>query len=236
MKGFLFYPMFCILLFSNHALSQKQKNKNLIYTDAKGILRFTKNGAEAAFFGVNYTVPFAYGYRSHKALGIDLEKAIDQDVYHFARLGLDAFRVHVWDTEITDSLGNLKENEHLRLFDYMVSKLKERSIKIFLTPLAFWGNGYPEKDENTGSFSSIYNKQKVLVTEAAIKAQENYLAQLLKHVNPYTKLKYEDDTDIIAMEINNEPHHSGTKQQASIYIKRMFDAVKKTGWSKPVFL
>ena len=235
MKGFLFYPMFCILLFSNHALSQKQKNKNLIYTDAKGILRFTKNGAEAAFFGVNYTVPFAYGYRSHKALGIDLEKAIDQDVYHFARLGLDAFRVHVWDTEITDSLGNLKENEHLRLFDYMVSKLKERSIKIFLTPLAFWGNGYPEKDENTGSFSSIYNKQKVLVTEAAIKAQENYLAQLLKHVNPYTRLKYEDDTDIIAMEINNEPHHSGTKQQASIYIKRMFDAVKKTGWSKPVF-
>jgi len=235
MKGFLFYPMFCILLFSNHALSQKQKNKNLIYTDAKGILRFTKNGAEAAFFGVNYTVPFAYGYRSHKALGIDLEKAIDQDVYHFARLGLDAFRVHVWDTEITDSLGNLKENEHLRLFDYMVSKLKERSIKIFLTPLAFWGNGYPEKDENTGSFSSIYNKQKVLVTEAAIKAQENYLAQLLKHVNPYTRLKYEDDPDIIAMEINNEPHHSGTKQQASDYIKRMVDAVKKSGWSKPVF-
>ncbi|MDQ3683712.1 MAG: membrane or secreted protein [Bacteroidota bacterium] len=235
MKHLLFYPMFCILLFSNHALSQKQKNKNLVYTDAKGILRFTKGEAEAAFFGVNYTVPFAYGYRSHKALGADLEKAIDEDVYHFARLGLDAFRVHIWDTEITDSLGNLKENEHLRLFDYLINRLKERGIKIFLTPLAFWGNGYPEPDGNTGSFSSKWNKQQVLVTEAAIKAQENYLAQLLKHVNPYTKLRYEEDADIIAMEINNEPHHSGTKQQASIYIKRMVDAVKKSGWSKPVF-
>ena len=89
---------------------------------------------------MNYTVPFAYGYRSHKALGIDIEKAIDADVYHMARLGLDAFRVHVWDVEISDSLGNLLENEHLRLFDYLVKKLKEHNIKILITPIAFWGN------------------------------------------------------------------------------------------------
>ncbi len=235
MRYLLFFPLLCILLFSNSALSQIPKSKNLIYIDAKGVMRFTKGGSEAAFFGVNYTVPFAYGYRSHKALAVDMEKAIDEDVYHFARLGLDAFRVHIWDTEITDSLGNLKDNEHLRLFDYLISKLKERDIKIFLTPLAFWGNGYPERDENTGSFSSKWNKQQVLVTEAAIKAQENYLTQLLKYVNPYTKLKYEEDADIIAMEINNEPHHTGTKQLASDYIKRMIDAVKKNGWTKPVF-
>jgi hypothetical protein len=30
----------------------------------------------------------------------------------------------VWDTKITDSLGNLLENKHLRLFDYLISKLK----------------------------------------------------------------------------------------------------------------
>ena len=71
--------------------------KNLIYVDKQGVLRYTKDKKEAAFFGVNYTVPFAYGYRSHKALNVDLEKAIDADVYHMARLGLDAFRVHVCD-------------------------------------------------------------------------------------------------------------------------------------------
>jgi hypothetical protein len=101
--------------------------------------------------------------------------------------------------------------------------------------LAFWGNGYPEKDEKTGSFSSIYNKQQVLVTENAIKAQENYLQQLLRHVNPYTNSTFGTNPDIIALEINNEPHHTGTKQQASGYINRMVNAVKKTGWTKPVF-
>ncbi len=211
------------------------QKKEGVFVDKKGILRWKKDNAEAAFFGVNYTIPFAYGYRSHKALNVDLEKAIDADVYHMARLGFDGFRVHVWDTEITDSSGNLFENDHLRLFDYLVMKLKERNIKIFLTPLAYWGNGYPEKDENTGSFSSKHNKQEVLVNENAIKAQENYLRQFLKHVNPYTKLTYGNDPDIIALEINNEPKHSGPKVKVTEYVNRMVEAVRLSGWMKPVF-
>jgi len=73
---------------------------------------------EVQGFGVNYTVPFAHAYRAAKQLNIDHEKAIDSDVYHFARLGFDAYRVHVWDTEISDTVGNLISNDHLRLFDY----------------------------------------------------------------------------------------------------------------------
>ncbi|MBD0276978.1 MAG: membrane or secreted protein, partial [Flavisolibacter sp.] len=237
MKGFICLLFSLLILNFNYCFAQgnNSKNSNLVYVDKQGILRYTKDNAEAAFFGVNYTVPFAYGYRSHKALGVDLEKAIDADVYHMARLGLDAFRVHVWETEISDSLGNLKENEHLGLFDYLLSKLKERNIKIVLTPLAFWGPGYPEPDIKTGSFSSIWNKQLVLVTEAAIKAQENYLRQFLQHVNPYTKQTYGQDPDVLFLEINNEPHHSGTQQQAADYIARMIKAVKSTGWTKPIF-
>jgi len=216
------------------AQAQHGRSDNLVYVDGKGVLRYTKTAQEAVFFGVNYTVPFAYGYRSHKALGVDLENAIDADVYHFARLGLDAFRVHVWDTEISDSAGNLKNNEHLRLYDYLLYKLEQRGIKILLTPLAFWGNGYPEPDEKTGSFSSIWNKQQVLVTEAAIKAQEAYLKQFLAHVNPYTKTTYGADASVIALEINNEPKHTGTKQQTADYIQRMVAAVKSSGWTKPV--
>jgi beta-glucosidase/6-phospho-beta-glucosidase/beta-galactosidase len=124
---------FCFLSLHHNSYSQRTSKKgNLIYVDKQGVIRWNKDNKEAAFFGVNYTVPFAYGYRSHKALGVDLEKAIDQDVYHFARLGFNAFRVHVWDTEITDSAGNLIENDHLRLFDYLVSKLRERILKSFL--------------------------------------------------------------------------------------------------------
>jgi len=227
--------LFLILLCNRLHAQKKSKDQSLVYVDKQGVMRWKNTNAEAAFFGVNYTVPFAYGYRSHKALGVDLEKAIQQDVYHLARLGMDAFRVHVWDTEITDSSGNLLENDHLRLYDFLLAELKKRNIKTILTPIAFWGNGYPERDEKTAGFSSLYNKQQAVVNENAISAQENYLKQILKHVNPYTKITYQDDPDIIAAEINNEPHHSGPKEKTTEYINRMVAAMKSMGWTKPIF-
>ncbi|MDX5437129.1 MAG: glycoside hydrolase family 5 protein, partial [Pontibacter sp.] len=157
------------------------------------------------------------------------------DVYHFARMGIDAFRVHVWDTEISDSVGNLLENEHLRLFDYLVAKLKERNIKILVTPIAYWGSGYPEPDVKTAGFSSIYNKQQAVTEEKAFLAQERYLNQFFEHVNPYTNLTYQNDPDVIAAEINNEPKHSGPKARATEYVNRMVQAVRATGWTKPIF-
>ena len=229
--------MFCCLsLLCNRLHGQnKPKAQNLVFVDKKGVLRYTKDKSEASFFGVNYTVPFAYGYRSHKALGKDIKKAIEEDVYHFARLGLDAFRVHIWDTEITDSLGNLLVNEHLDLFDYLLHQLELRNIKVIITPIAFWGNGYPERDEKTLSFSNVYGKDQSVVKEVAIKAQENYLQQILNHLNPYSKTTYKDDQNIIAIEINNEPHHSGPKEKTTEYVNRLAAAIRSTGWTKPVF-
>ena len=224
--------------FSLHATAQSKKSsaaKQGIYIDAKGVIRWEKNQQEAAFFGVNYTAPFAYGYRSINRLGISIEQAIRDDVYHFSRLGLDAFRVHVWDTEISDTLGNLINNEHLRLFDFLLAELKKRNIKTIITPIAFWGNGYPEKDENTGSFSSKYGKKRALVEEAAFLAQENYLTQFFKHKNRYTGLTYQQDQDVVATEVNNEPQHSGPPARTTEYVNRMVKAIRQTGWKKPVF-
>jgi hypothetical protein len=226
--------LFLLLIFINTDV-QSQKAKNLVYVDKQGVLRWTADKSEASFFGVNYTVPFAYGYRSHKALGKDIKEAIKEDIYHFSRLSLDAFRVHIWDTEITDSLGNLLANEHLDLFDYLLEQLESRDIKILITPIAFWGNGYPERDEKTPGFSRVYGKDQSVVKEEAIKAQENYLKQLLNHLNPYAKTTYKDDVNIIAVEINNEPHHSGPKEKTTEYINRLAAAIRSTGWTKPVF-
>lgn len=198
-------------------------------------MRWTGDQSEVAFYGVNYTVPFAYGYRALKTLGIDPEQAIREDVYHFSRLGMDAFRVHVWDTEISDTVGNLLQNEHLRLFDFLIAELKKRKIKILITPIAFWGNGYPDPDEHTPGFSRKYGKEKALREEPAIAAQENYLRQFFRHTNPYTGVTYGNDPDVVAMEINNEPSHSGPQQVATDYVNRMTEAVRSTGWTKPVF-
>jgi hypothetical protein len=212
-----------------------QTGKNEVYIDKEGRMRWQKDHSEVYLFGVNYTVPFAYGYRSLKALNKDVEKEIDEDVYHLARIGADAFRVHIWDTEISDTAGNLLDNEHLKLFDYLVFKLKQRNFHIIITPIAFWGNGYPQRDEKTAGFSSKYNKGKATVEEAAIKAQENYLKQLLVHVNPYTRLSYRDEPNIIAAELNNEPSHSGPKANVTAYINRLATAARSIGWTKPLF-
>jgi Cellulase (glycosyl hydrolase family 5) len=214
---------------------QRAKPGNLVYVDKQGVLRFNKDNTEASFFGVNYTAPFAYSYRALNALHVDIEKEIREDVYHFARLGLDAFRVHVWDTEISDTAGNLIDNEHLKLFDFLLNELKKRNIRVIITPIAFWGNGYPQKDEDTPGFSRKYGKAKVTSNDTAIIAQENYLHQFFKHANPYTRETYGDDQNIIAVELNNEPSHTGLKSSVTNYINRLAAAVRATGFTKPLY-
>ena len=183
-----FFLLLCGFPPAEAGAQQGVRNRAIpVYVDKEGVLRWTADNKAASFFGFNYTVPFAYGYRSHKALGVDPETAIRQDVYHMARLGFNAFRVHVWDTEITDSAGNLLQNEHLRLFDFLLAELKKRNIKILITPIAYWGSGYPEPDVKTAGFSSTWSKRQALVNDTAIAAQENYLKQFFRHVNPYTK-------------------------------------------------
>lgn len=210
-----------------------QRNSD-VYVDKNGVMRWGTTKEEVKGFGVNYTVPFAHAYRTARKQGIDIEKAIDQDVYHFARLGFDLYRVHVWDTEISDTLGNLLENENLRLFDYLVKKMKERGMKFVITPIAFWGNGWPEPDEPTPGFSRKYGKDACLTNPEAIKAQENYLAQFINHVNPYTGLAYRNDPDVIAFEISNEPHHQETDAKVTAFISRMVKAMRNTGCKKPI--
>jgi len=227
------------LVFACNVQAQKETkktgNEKPPVTIKNGVLQWSKDGKEVALFGVNYTAPFAYAYRAIAKTGISHEEAIRQDVYHFARLGLDAFRVHVWDTEISDTAGNLLANEHLRLFDFLLAELKKYKIKTVVTPIAFWGNGYPERDENTPGFARKYGKGRSTTNDTAIRAQENFLQQFFRHVNPYTGLSYQQDPDIIATEINNEPNHSGPQKGVTEYINRLHAAIKSTGWKKPIF-
>ncbi|MDR2148749.1 MAG: hypothetical protein LBE91_20095 [Tannerella sp.] len=222
------------LLFLGIFFSVAQE-KQSIFVDKKGVMRRTDTREEVAFFGVNYTLPFAHAFRVAGYLNKDRKEAIDRDVYHFARLGFNAYRIHIWDVEISDSQGNLMENEHLDLLDYLIGKLKERNIKIVLTAMTNFGNGYPERNIPTGGFSYQYGKCEIHDNPEAIRAQENYITQLVGHVNPYTGKAYRTDPDIVGFEINNEPCHSGTQQQTRAYINRMLAALQKAGNRKPVF-
>lgn len=205
------------------------------YVDAQGVLRWSASRKEVYGFGVNYTVPFAHAYRSAKKLGIDPKAAMKADIYHMSRLGFDAYRVHIWDTEISDTLGNLLENEHLDAFDWMIAEMQGRGMNMLLTPIAFWGNGWPERDTWSPGFSHRYGKDACLTSEAAIAAQENYLAQLLNHVNPYTGVAYKNDPNVVAFEVSNEPHHRQSADRVARYVDKMISAMRGTGCQKPIF-
>lgn len=210
--------------------SDRQKYE--IIVDSDGVMRRSDNGLEVSYYGTNYTAPFAYSYRALGYEGKDRKTAIDRDIYHIARLGLNAYRLHLWDAELADSLGNLVENEHLDLLDYMIAQLEKRGIDIVLTAQTNFGNGYPEKDNDTGSFTYDFAKCDIHDNPAAQAAQERYLQQLVKHVNPYTGRSISNDRSIIAIEINNEPCHSGTKPEVTAYIDRMSKALRKGGYKR----
>ncbi len=223
-----------IFLFSCSLLIGQNENGSVI-VDNKGVMRWEKTGEEIKGFGVNYTVPFAHAFKTAQRMGIDPKEAIDRDVYHFSRLGFDLYRVHVWDTEISDTLGNIIENERLDVFDYLLKKLYEHNIKVVMTPIAFWGGGWPEPDVYTPGFSHKYGKGDCLTNEDAIKAQENYLFQFMNHVNPYTGVAYKDDPNILVVEVSNEPHHRQSPEKVTAFIKRMVNAIRRTGCQKPIF-
>ncbi len=206
------------------------------FVDSSGVFRWSGTKAEVALFGVNYAAPFAYDYRAIGTLGLNRKSAIDADVAHLARLGVDAFRIHVWDREVSDTLGNLLANDHLELFDYLLWKLDQRGIKAILTPIAWWGTGYPEPDPAEPGFSARFPKNAMGSDPRAQAPQRRYVEQFVAHVNPYTRKSYAADPNIIAFELFNEPHHDGMSASAiTAYINTLVDAVRKGGATQPIF-
>lgn len=222
--------IFCFITFTT-----LKADEGKIYVDAQGVMRKVENHEEVSYFGVNYTVPFAHAYRALGYLGVDRKLAVERDVYHLYRLGFNAFRIHVWDVEISDANGNLLNNDHLDLLDYLLAELKKRDIDIVLTTQTNFGNGYPERNIDTGAFSYDYEKCQIHDNEEAIEIQERYIYQFVTHLNPYTGKSYAADPDVIAIEINNEPCHSGDAVAATNYINRMVTSARKGGWKKPLF-
>jgi len=220
-------------VFINSA-AYSQKYTDPVRIDKNGRMLWKNSNQEAFFWGVNYTTPFAHAYRQIARLGEDREKVIDADTYHLSRLGVNAYRIHVWDCEISDSIGNLLENEHLKLLDYLIYRFQQRGVYIFLTPIAYWGNGYPEPEEKLPGFSGKYNKGNVYILPEAIAAQERYLKQFVNHVNPYTGKAYKNDPMIVGFEVCNEPGHSKAAETTE-FVKKMIAAIKSTGCKKPVF-
>lgn len=206
--------------------------------DKNGVLRWQDTGKEVALFGVNYCAPSASAYRMIKKTNIPHEQAIDKDIAHLARMGLDAIRLSFWgDRECSDEKGNLVNNHHLQLLDYLIYKAKSRGIYLLFTPIVHFNSLWPDAlDKPEIGLSGRYDPGKAQSDPNAIKAQANYLRQILNHVNPYTKLAYKDEPAILVVELYNEPWHQPDKIPQTIkYLNTLVDAVRSTGCQKPIF-
>ena len=92
--------IFLIIILFIPTLLFAQENNHIIMVNKQGKMIWKDTNEDAFFWGVNYTTPFAHAFRQIARVGKDRKKAIDEDTYHFARLGINAYRIHVWDCEI----------------------------------------------------------------------------------------------------------------------------------------
>lgn len=212
-----------------------QESSNLVYVDNNGNLKWTNTNENAYFFGVNYSVPFAFSYRALKDKGISHKEVIDLDVQQFKRLGMNAYRIHVWDREVSDKDGNLLNNEHIELLDYLIAKLIENDIYIILTPIAWWGTGWPAPDVETTGFSTFYSKIESTTKPEVLKAHCNYLKQFLNHKNTYTGKTYSTEEKIIAYEVFNEPNLPKNVEAIKHYVNTTVKVFRHEGITKPIF-
>lgn len=226
----LFNPVLAEKSASASAVSPRQSYT--IIVDKDGVMRRSDTGEEVSYYGTNYTLPFAHAYRMMPRMGADRKETIDLDVAHLRRLGFNGFRLHLWDVELSDSAGNLLSNDHLDLLDYMISRLEKEGIDIILTAQTNFGNGYPEKNIDTGAFTYDYPKCGIHEDPQSQKAQERYLKALVSHRNPYTGMTYGEDHAIIGIEINNEPCHTGSRKEVTRYIDRMAKALRSGGFDR----
>lgn len=207
-----------------------------VYLDAQGVLRWQETNQEMALFGVNYCLPSGYSYRAVGYVGADPKQTVEADMAHLARLGLDGLRLSFWgDWENSDPQGNLMDNEHLDLLDYVIARAEKRGLSILLTPITLYSPVWPEPEEKNTcqGFARVYSKRELGIDPRAIAAQRRYLSQIVRHVNRYTGRAYKDEPAIILLEPVNEPHHHPESKPVE-YINALIEAIREAGWNKPI--
>ena len=217
------------------APAESAPSKELIYVDAGGVLRWRTSNVEVAMLGANYCLPSSSDYRAAGEVGTDRKRMIDDDMTHFARMGWDALRLSFWgDWECCDKEGNLIQNDHLDLLDYLIFSAKRRDMHMMLSPIVTYDSTWPGPGDPTAvGFSRYYKREELGTNPKAIAAQVNYLRQILNHVNPYTKLALKDEPYICFVELINEPSQHPQDFNGSVaYINALNEAVRSTGCQK----
>ena len=203
--------------------------------DEAGVLRWADDGGEVALVGVNYYTPFTIDYAEVKRLGIDHKQVIRDDVAHFRRLGFGCIRVHCFERQFSDADGNLLDNTHVDLLDFLIDECRRNGLYTVLTPIAWWGGG--KWTDRTHGFSDVYEMRKMTTDRTAWTIQARFLKQFAEHVNRYTGRKYAEDPCVLAFECINEPLYPKDTPDSLVteYINTLSDGLRAGGTVKPIY-
>lgn len=178
-----------------------------------------RDGKEVRLWGVNYYAPFNHNYVNLKDKGVDHRRAMDRDIQDFQRMGVELVRMHLFDRELTDMDGNLMDNEHLMLLDYLVEKLYQAGIYMMITTMAWWNstqlqselrNGYAHAsfgDLTALGFANFCPKHMLMWHPHFLDVQENYIRQLFSHKNCFSGKTMPEYDHIAIVEVINEPEY-----------------------------
>lgn len=211
--------------------------QELVYQDEHGVIRYTANDEEMAVFGVNYCLPSASDYRAaHKVIPTleGKKRLIDSDLKHLSRMGMRAIRLSFWgDWENSDRAGNLLDNDHLELLDYLVCKASAQGMLMLFSPVVAHAAWWPDGDRNLPGLTAHFGKESLTFDKRAIRAQQRYMTQFLNYRNRYTGNRYKEEPHIIAIEILNEPARVMERnEEIRAYIDTMTATIRKTGCQK----
>ena len=202
-------------------VSRAIDSRGHLYAGADGHFYFTATGKRAKFFGLNFMVntifpPFADApQQPGEYQGIVPPDAADQLAVRLARMGVNVVRLHfidggyarpvsIWDPAYPNDTKHFDALQVSRL-DYLIYSLKKHGIYCDINLHA--GRLFRSEDgvPDYALFGpTSFNKPATEFDPLMIQLQQQYAAQLLTHVNPYTHFRLADDPAIAFVEISNE--------------------------------
>ncbi|MBX9850738.1 MAG: glycoside hydrolase family 5 protein, partial [Cytophagaceae bacterium] len=158
-----------------------------------------EDGTKVKFWGTNIVASACFPSKENA----------DSVATRLAKMGCNLVRLHHMDApwanpNIFGGAGNATTLDPASMdkLDYLIAALKKKGIYIFMDLLVHRDFSVVEGVENKPP--DLGGKQVGYFDPEIIKWQKDYAKQLLTHVNPYTKLAYNQEPAIIASEFINE--------------------------------
>jgi len=209
----------CIALCGNARAGESTRHPGFVYCEGGRL--YHPDGKELSLWGVNFQPYISWEYDYYmKKVGIPRDPAVwkrmtDQGFDELERMNCQVVRYQITPADFTDAEGNLVETFYLDMLDYAVAEAASRGIYVYLTLLnhmhlyevkesfmeATWQKGR-SVDEGKAWW---YQQANLMLNRKYVECSQNYIRQLLNRYNPYSRRSYNEDRNIVLIEITNEP-------------------------------